>query len=168
MRDLLLRLLLPFNARQIREILIPKFPSIIYKYVDNNDYHYRIVLYFLLLSLQLPGRRILDNLFGDIDYSRSTISRNWTAMLLNGLRRKSRVSLGNYASALLTRGWDNDATIFIVRKNCFLEESSYANCELSARLSPPRLPFIVKSLDLSALSGSRIINHAFYDACNVS
>lgn len=127
-----------------------------------------VLLYFLLLSLPSPFAISEEEKYSTtcsvtLIIVGQTISRNWTAMLLNGLRRKSRVSSGNYASALLTPWPSMPSSIFIREKNhpsLFPKLPSCANLrQFSARLSPPRCR---RSW---IYPGSRIINHAFYDSC---
>lgn len=106
-----------------------------------------VLLYFLLLSLPSPFAISEEEKYSTtcsvtLIIVGQTISRNWTAMLLNGLRRKSRVSSGNYASALLTPWPSMPSSIFIREKNhpsLFPKLPSCANLrQFSARLSPPR------------------------------
>ena len=103
-----------------------KFSPIINKYVRPTIMTtITVLLYFLLLSLPSPFAISEEEKYSTtcsvtLIIVGQTISRNWTAMLLNGLRRKSRVSSGNYASALLTPWPSMPPSIFIRERKIIL------------------------------------------------
>lgn len=127
-----------------------------------------VLLYFLLLSLPSPFAISEEEKYSTtcsvtLIIVGQTISRNWTAMLLNGLRRKSRVSSGNYASALLTPWPSMPPSIFIRERKIILPFSPNFPLAPTCANFPRDYPRLV--VDEAGYPGSRIINHAFYDSC---